>query len=137
MTEIQTQVKKACAVRIYKEGKEREYLAGTKQFEDVLAAWDEMTKQALPMPAFGVSLDALTREERKKGTWAEFLFTEEQGEELPFERLLVQCEPQFCGFNLIRYTQGGYNGRCYYLDLNGGDMSALCECLANLDELSN
>ena len=84
MTEIQTQVKKACAVRIYKEGKEREYLAGTKQFEDVLAAWDEMTKQALPMPAFGVSLDALTREERKKGTWAEFLFAEEQGEELPF-----------------------------------------------------
>lgn len=132
MTEIQTEAMQARAVRIYREGKAEEYAAGTEKFDEVLSAWEDMTQDAFPMPAFGVSIDSLTREELKKGTWVEFLFDGERGKELPFERLLVKCEPDYHGFNLIRYTQGGYNGRCYYLDLREKEMRPFCEKINNL-----
>lgn len=132
MEDVQAQVKEARSVRVYKDGKITEYGAETQEFCRILSAWEEMTSEALPMPAFGVSVDALTREEKKKGTWLEFVFGEERGEELPFERLLIACVPEYRGFNLVRYTQGGYNGRCYYLDLRDKDMRQLCSCLNHL-----
>lgn len=132
MEDIQTQAREARSVRVYKDGVVTEYEAGTENFRRILAAWEEMTSDAFQMPAFGVSIDALTREERKKGTWLEFVFDKERGGELPFERLLVACIPEYRGFNLIRYTQGGYNGRCYYLDLREKDMHTLCDCLEHL-----
>ena len=34
--------------------------------------------------------------------------------------VLINFQPDFYGFNIIRYnSNGGYDGRCYYLNLNG------------------
>ena len=53
-------------------------------------------------------------------------------EGMPFEKLLLKAEPEYRGFNLCRFFNGKYGGRCFYLDLNGGDMRALSAAAANL-----
>lgn len=102
-----------------------------KVFAEIQQAWSETTEQAFPMPAFGVSFDRLTREEMKSGLWLEFVFSQVQcGEDsLPFEKLLIGVRPEYHGFNLVRFYDGGYNGRCFYLDLRERTMLPLYRAL--------
>ena len=89
----------------------------------VLQAWNAMTAQAIQMPAFGVSIDRLTREELRHGYWAEFIFPSAHVcAGMPFERFLFKIEPDYRGINLVRCNGGKYEGRCYYLDLREGDV---------------
>lgn len=71
-------------------------------------------------PAYGVSINELTIGELKKGLWFEMKFnTPLSFAEMPFEKLLINIKPDFYGFNIIRYnSDGGYDGRCYYLNLH-------------------
>ena len=70
------------------------------------------------MPAFGVSIDELTREDMKNGLWIELCFDGVQSfEAMDFEGLLIKVEKDFHGFNLIRRNNGKYDGRCFYLSL--------------------
>ncbi len=48
---------------------------------------------------------------------------------MPFERLLVNVQPEWRGFNFVRYTADfGYDGRCFYYDL-ANDMSGFYNVL--------
>ncbi len=106
------------------EGRERTVEKG-EEFEKILSAWGETLKEGRQMPAFGVSIDRLTREEMKTGLWIEFLFAnEERCMGMPFESLLVGIRGEYRGFNVIRRTEGLYQGRCFYIDLGGGDLAS-------------
>ncbi len=130
MSEIAKVIEEAKAAVVYKEGRAYLFEKGTDEFKNIVGSWEVMTEKALPMPAFGVSIDEHTRAEMKKGVWIEFVFGKEQViQEMPFEKLLICCKEDFRGFNLIRYWDGKYFGRCFYLDLREKSMQEFCDCL--------
>ena len=90
-----------------------------------------MLSGAHEMPAYGVSLDRETRKAVKSGVWAEFVFDKALSSNgMPFEKLLVNVQPEWSGFNIIRYTAAhGYDGRCFYYDLVNKDMRLFYDCL--------
>lgn len=101
------------------------------QFDKVDSLFQEAISDALEMPAFGVSLDKLTKEEMKKGFWLEFKFDETCcSSDMPFDSLLIKIEKSSFGVNLIRGNDGVYEGRCFYLDLNGNNFDKLYDFLA-------
>ena len=128
MQELNDLLKDAASISVYTEGSKAEYPRGSARYDALADAWKKMTEKAVRMPAFGVSIDKLTREELKKGTWMEFCFDKEQAcAGMPFERLLLKVCPDYMGFNAVRCVQGKYEGRCFYVDLRGGNMECLAE----------
>lgn len=115
----------AQSVNVYNEGEHSVYTVGEDKFNEICASWNAMLDGAHIMPAFGVSLHAQTVKELKRGVWAEFVFGQEYWSNgMPYEKLLVSVKPDWCGFNIIRYTaERGYDGRCFYYDLVGKNMS--------------
>ena len=92
----------------------------------------EMMQGSYPMPAYGVSLHNETIKALQKGVWVRFVFEEMQEENgLPFDELLINVEPEFCGFNIIRGQEGVYDGRCFYINLDG-DMKEVYNFLTSL-----
>ena len=92
---------------------------GDEKFEVVLRTLLNVTEYAHDMPAFGVSLDDLTKEEMKTGLWVELEFDKTYSfNEMPFDALLIKVEKDIYGFNLIRRNNGKYDGRCFYLSLH-------------------
>ncbi|MDE6868414.1 MAG: hypothetical protein K2J83_04650 [Clostridia bacterium] len=118
-------------INVYNEGAITSYAAGTKSFNKILACWVDMINNAHIMPAFGVSLDGCTIKAIQSGLWVEFDFGQRlESGEMPYEKLLIQVARGFSGFNLIRYNSvGGYDGRCFYYDLNGKNMDELYDLL--------
>ena len=124
-------VPQAEALIVHRNGKSRRFARGSGAFASAAAAWRAMTEGAVRMPAFGVSIDRLTREGMREGLWAEFCFAKEQTVAgMPFTALLFAVKEEFCGFNVVRLYDGGYNGRCFYIDLRGGTMRPFAEALA-------
>lgn len=134
MEEIHEVFDSAEAVNVYSDGIKTVYLAGKEEYNKILASWNKMIVGAHDMPAFGVSLDSYTKKEIKKGLWVEFSFEKVlECNGMPFEKLLVSVAKDSQGFNLIRYnTDYGYDGRCFYLDLVGKNMSNFYDLLLNL-----
>ena len=130
MKELNDIIKNAADICLYIDGKAQIYPRGEERFDALLAAWTEMTAGAHRMPAFGVSIDRLTREELSGGIWLEFLFSAEQTcAGMPFKSLLIKVERGYKGFNVIRCLHGRYEGRCYYVDLGGEDMYLLSDAI--------
>lgn len=99
----------------------------------VESALMKMCEKAVQMPAFGVSLDALIRSEMQRGVWLRLIYENTQiCSGMPFTELAFQIVPEYGGFNLCRLNNGAYEGRCFYLDLRGKDMSALYGVLTGL-----
>ena len=120
---------------VYSDGESKTYEKGAGKYNKIIASWTMMTDDALEMPAYGVSLDDLTRREMTSGLWVEFEFKEQLAlRNMPFEKLLVKVEDGYRGFNLIRYTaEAGYSGRCFYLQLNDDKtMSEFAKTLKNI-----
>lgn len=126
VTEIQLEkiTEYATGVNVYTDGTNQAYPVGSEKFNDICAEWNEMLDGAHIMPAFGVSLHDETVKQVKKGVWAEFEFDGEYSSDgMPYEKLLVAVNPDWCGFNIVRYTaERGYDGRCFYYDLVGKTM---------------
>lgn len=71
------------------------------------------------MPAFGVSLDKETRDAKNTGLWVELEYvTPVKYMGLCFDKLLIEVNKEYTGFNIIRHYKGKYDGRCYYVDLS-------------------
>ena len=122
------------SVIIYRDDVSRQFDNGDENYNAILQGWNNMTSCAIEMPAYCVSIDKLTREQIKNGNWVEFIFDGVcEFNSMPFEKLLVQVEDNYCGFNLIRYTSNeGYSGRCFYLQLHNGNMSGFNMILKNI-----
>lgn len=121
----------AKSVNVIVDGVTTAYVVGGQKFNEICAAWNNMLFGAHEMPAYGVSLDRETRKAVKSGVWAEFVFDKEfSSNGMPYEKLLVNAQPEWRGFNIIRYTaEHGYDGRCFYYDLVNKDMSLFYDCL--------
>ena len=134
MEEISEVFDSAKQINLYNEGKKTSYSSVDGNYEVILECWNNTINGALEMPAYGVSLNNLTVQEMQKNLWLEFDFGKRlEHNEMPFEKLLVHVDKGYYGFNLIRYNSAvGYDGRCFYLDLNGKNMDNLYELLIDL-----
>lgn len=80
---------------------------------------EKLTDKAYFSPAFGVSLHDQTTNALQNGIWIEFCYNNEREyAEMPFSKLLIELKPDYYGFNLIRFNNEKYEGRCFYLNLN-------------------
>lgn len=127
-------VESAESINVYNDGNIISFTEKEKTFDVLVEGWQDLLDNSHEMPAFGVSLNRHTTEEMKKGLWVEFVFEKQIFyNEMPFEKLLVKVEKLWQGFNIIRYNaSGGYDGRCYYVDLVGKNMSVFYDILINL-----
>ena len=120
-------------VNVYNNGKTAIYPVGSAKFNEICAQWNAMLDGAHIMPAFGVSLHRETVKQMQKGVWAEFGFDKQYSSNgMPYEKLLIAVNPEWSGFNIVRYTaERGYDGRCFYYDLVSKNMSAFYNCLVD------
>ena len=133
MEELSAAIVKAEKIVVYAEGEARAYLPPDAAFAALIQAWEETVSAAVRMPAFGVSIDALTRKGRESGLWMEFCFeTEHLCGGMPFESLLLEVKRDFHGFNIVRGRGGRYEGRCFYVDLRRATMQPLYDALQKI-----
>lgn len=133
MEELSAAIEKAEKIVVYAEGEARAYLAQDAAFAALMKAWKETVSAAVRMPAFGVSIDALTRKGRESGLWMEFCFGEEHlCGAMPFESLLLEVKRDWHGFNIVRGQGGRYEGRCFYVDLCQATMQPLYDALQKI-----
>ena len=117
-------------VEIYKDGEV--YLLNQEQQKEFDEIFCEIMQGAIQKPAFAVSLDDLTKEEMKSGFWVKFIFDNTMFKsEMPFDELLFNVTENAHGVNIIRGNDGIYQGRCYYLDLEG-TMNMLYDFISQL-----
>lgn len=121
-------------INLYNYGDSTTYLVGQKPYEEIMLSWNELLSGSHEMPAYGVSLNRETVKRLNEGLWVEFDFgkqTEYNG--MPFEKLLVEVNKDYYGFNIIRYTHShGYDGRCFYIDLVNKNMCDFYNVLINI-----
>ena len=118
-------------VKVYNDGQEIVMSQQVKSDFDTLFV--EALDGARQMPAFGVSIHKLTVEEMKSGIWVKFIYQQTmEADGMPFDELLVHVQKDMHGVNIIRGNGGSYNGRCFYLDLNG-TLDEVYDFLANLE----
>lgn len=125
------------SIILYNDGQKKEFFKGDEEYSTILAEWKNLLSNSLEMPAFGVSLDRLTREDMKTGTWIEFIYAKKwEYADLPFEKLLINADERFAGVNVIRYEkERGYSGRCFYIDLtNGKTLKIISDFIKNIWE---
>jgi hypothetical protein len=84
------------------------------------------------MPAYGVAIHNEVKDAITKGLWIELIFDKTIiHNEMPFDKLLIEVNANSQGFNLIRYHDNIYEGRCYYLSLNSS-MEKLYNTIINI-----
>lgn len=93
------------------------------ELKDVVSS---MLEDSHTMPAFGVSIHTETLKAIQKGVWLKLQYNGTQVvDEMMFDELLIEVNPEFSGFNIIRGNRGIYEGRCYYIDLTNSSMKEL------------
>ena len=123
----------ASSINIYIDNEKTTFIKGSDEFINILSALEMLTQDSHEMPAFSVSLDYETKKAIKDGVWLELNYSSKQAvNELPFSSLLIEVNENYYGFNLIRKQNGKYEGRCFYLNLNNKNMSALHSYLISL-----
>ena len=97
-----------------------------KNLDELNNILNTMLVDSHPMPAFGVSLDSETKLAITNGVWLRLIYNNTIWVDgMNFDELLIQVNPEFSGFNIIRGNNGVYEGRCYYIDLNNNSMKTL------------
>ncbi len=86
--------------------------------KNTITPWlEQLTTKSYFSPAFGVANNDITLKELQKGLWFEMEFNNTCFfAEMPFNKLLINVKPDFYGFNLIRFHENGYDGRCLFLN---------------------
>ena len=98
-------------------------IENVKQLNDVI---NDMIKDSHTMPAFGVSIHIETLSAIQNGVWLKLQYNGTQSvDDMVFDELLIEVNPKFGGFNIIRGNRGIYDGRCFYIDLVDKNMSTL------------
>ena len=97
---------------------------------------NKMLQDSYTMPAFGVSIHTETLNAIKNGVWLKLQYNGTQNvDEMPFDELLIEINPEFSGFNIIRGNKGIYDGRCYYVNLTNNTMQELYQYIFNIDKI--
>lgn len=91
---------------------------GTNEYANILNEFNKTIFNSHEVPSLGVSIDELTKEEKKTGVWLEFKFNQiNYSSDMPFEYLLINVNLDYYGFNIIRKYDDKYEGRTYYVNL--------------------
>ena len=131
--EIELSFVDSIQIELIRDGDSEIYKKGTMKYGVILHEFMSMLKGSYQMPALGVSIDDLTRKEKNNGIWLEFKFNGvNYNSDLPFDSLLVKIERDNYGFNIIRKYENKYDGRCFYISLNGNNMDNLYKYLINI-----
>ena len=113
------QLNSVCVINCYNDGKIRSIAKDDAGFDNIIDELSEIFDGCKEMPAFGVSLHNDTVNALKYGVWIELLFDKVHIHNgMQYERLLINLIDGSYGFNIIRYYDGKYEGRCFYIDLN-------------------
>ncbi len=116
--EIQESLKQVESLVVFENGIQTELKNSQPKFADILEKISQIFASSRIMPAFAVSLHDLTVQDMKTDSWIKLNFSTGQTiNELPFDSLLFRLDDCF-GFNIIRETDGKFQGRCIYLDLD-------------------
>ena len=122
----------ASSVVVYKDGNVTKQQRAEKQ--QIINEFEKLLKTGHEMPAFGVALNEDVQAQKQNGLFVEFCFNEMiEYNEMPFCRLLIQIKPEDCGFNIIRYHDAKYEGRCYYVSLGENTMQNFYDFINALD----
>ena len=122
----------AASLTLYVDGSALKIEKNDDNFEKIMASLGEITFGSHEMPAFGVSLDELTRQDMQSGIWLELEFDKTYSMSgMGFDALLIKVESEHSGFNLIRRNGGKYEGRCFYLSLEN-TMKELDDCIKGI-----
>ena len=134
VSELNEIVESSESINVYNDGEVAVYRQGELPYKQIVESWTVLCENAHEMPAFGVSLNNETIKAKEIGLWVEFVFDKQYSHNnMSFEKLLVKVEKEWQGFNIVRYNaRDGYNGRCFFLDLGGKNMSEFYNILANL-----
>lgn len=104
-----------------------------ENFEMIMGELEDIFLQSHEMPAFGVAIDDEVRKELNLGLWLEIVYNNSYTHnEMMFQKLLIKIEKDSTGFNMIRYYDDKYDGRCFYIDLLDDDLSQLYLILENI-----
>ena len=122
------------SLNVYNDGELTVIEKDDEKFDGIMVGWSRIVEGAHDMPAFGVSINNLTLKELNHGLWVEFVFGKKyESNGMPYEKLLINVQKDFYGFNLIRYTaESGYDGRCFYYDLVNKNMGDFYDLLLNI-----
>ena len=91
--QLQHVFSEADEITIYRDGENVVYGSGDGQFKNICAEWDDMLKDSVVMPAFGVSINSYTVNAMKSGVWVEFGFSRSSG--CCYEHILLCSEDCF------------------------------------------
>ena len=120
-------------INVYDNGCTYTFSNQDKEFLVITTSFLEMMEGHHEMPAFGVAIHSEIKSATTKGLWVEFVFDGEKiYNDMPFSKLLIEVNEEFTGFNIIRFQNGEYSGRCFYIDLVGKSMSGLYKTIKNL-----
>lgn len=122
----------ASSVVVYKDGNfEKQQRADRQQ---IIGEFKKLLNVGHEMPAFGVALHEDVQVQKQSGLFVEFCFNEMmEYNQMPFCRLLVQVKPEDSGFNIIRYHDAKYEGRCYYVSLGENTMQNFYDFILSLE----
>lgn len=127
------QIEFANSITIYNNGIISEFSEKDSEFLTIKQAYKTMLENHYEMPAFSVSLHNETINALNDGVWIELgfprTFTHKQ---LAFEKLLIKVDKESCGFNLIRFNENKYDGRCFYINLINSTMENLYNTIFNI-----
>ena len=121
-------------INIYKDGDVKYLNNNDDMFDSIIDEVENLFDNTREMPAFGVALNNEIVNSLKHGVWIEFnlkCFMRYNG--MIFEKLLFQISKGVLGFNVIRFYDGKYEGRCYYFDLINKDMNSLYDKILMLN----
>lgn len=108
-------------IEVISDGVVKSFSRADARAKSILSAIASMNEGGWEMPGYGVSIDRLTREEMKKGMWLRLVYDERQTRnEMPFDSLLIRVKGEYCGYDLIRESDGKYQGRVFYFNLKEG-----------------
>ncbi len=123
------------SIEIYNNGQQVKMTQS--DLDDFEKIFCDAIEEARQVPALGVAIDNLVKEDMKEGIWIKFIFEKTFiKSEMPFDELLINVQKNSSGFNIIRGNNGIYDGRCYYLELNS-NLDKLYEFIENLSLTEN
>lgn len=94
---------------------------------------NQMLDDSYTMPAFGVSIHTETLKAMQNDVWLKLQYAQTNYvDDMPFDELLIEVNPEFEGFNVIRGNKGIYEGRCFYINLDNNTMEQLNDHIESL-----
>ena len=90
-----------------------------KEFVFLMNVIDGVLRDSHQVPALGVALHDEVIREKENRNWIEFGFSAKvKCNDMEFDGLLVFLDKDMGGVNIYRRSDGKYEGRCFYINLN-------------------